>query len=183
MSQPAPTALLPQDLLALAIDHERQELQRYRKLAFRFLTFGWGISTLMAALGIECEARLAELQQKAQEITPSPTPYPPAADTTAVANDGLIADRWQALRTLKRAMVRAEHAARIFMHCQESNLSPALQSLLQGMAIQKQAECHILRELIAAHDGEVAPDAQLASHPWPRGWLAGARHLRGMSAN
>lgn len=183
MSHPAPTALLPQELLALAIDHERQELQRYRKLAFRFLTFGRGISSLMATLGIECEARLAELQQTAREIAPSPMPDPPAADTTAIADDGLIADRWQALRTLKRAMIRAEHAARVFMHCQESNLSPALQSLLQGMAIQKRAECHILQELIAAHDVEIAPDTPLASHSWPRGWLAGARHLRGMSAD
>lgn len=173
------TALLPQELLALAIDHEREEMHRYRHLAFLFLPFGRGISPLMATLGIECEERLTEMHRVAREnglslpCVDSSGRAPPASGESF----DLINNRGQALATLRRTEVRAEHAVRVAEHLQKINVTPALQSLLPGQMAQKQAECHILRELIAAYDGEFTEDTRLASHPWPRGWLAGARQL------
>ncbi|RTR02398.1 hypothetical protein [Halomonas nitroreducens] len=147
-----PTAMLPQELLALAIDHEHQELCRYRRLAFRFLTFGCGISPLMAALGIECEGRLNELHGVANEIGLSPSTIEPLEGKPPSSE--LISDRGQALATLKRAEARARRAVHRTEQLQRRNVDPALQLLLPGHVAQKQAECHILQELLTAYDGE-----------------------------
>lgn len=180
-----PAVLLPGELLTLAGDHECQEMGHYRHLAFRFLPFGRGISRLMATLGIECERRLAEILRVVCELDPptSPVTSPAGAAWPAGTQGGpatsLIARRGQALATLKRAEARAEHAVRVANHLHEINATPFLQPLLLGMLAQKQAERHILAELVAAYDGEDAEDARLASSAWPRGWLAGARRLPG----
>ncbi|MDN3555095.1 hypothetical protein [Halomonas maura] len=179
-----PAVLLPGELLALAGDHECQEMGHYRCLAFRFLPFGRGISRLMATLGIECERRLTEILRSARELAPpaSRAVPPTAPGRQAAAASGLIAGRGQALRALKLAEARAEHAVRVATHLEEVNATPFLQPLLLGMLAQKQAERHILAELVVAYDGEHAEDARLAAHDWPRGWLAGARRLPGLSS-
>ncbi|MBB3229903.1 hypothetical protein [Halomonas stenophila] len=183
-----PAALLPGELLALAGDHERQEMGHYRRLAFRFLPFGRGISRLMATLGIECERRLVDIHGSVGELDPPPSRVAPPtghawqAGAESGKASGLIAGRGQALAALKLAEARAEHAVRVAAHLQEINATPFLQTLLLGMLAQKQAERHILAELVAAYDGEDAEDARLAGRDWPRGWLAGARRLPGLSS-
>ncbi len=174
-----PTALVPKDLMDFAIDHEREEMHRYRHLAFVFLTFGRGISRLMAVLGIECERRLGELNRVACEVGLSPPCAELPCGTPPASGDSLklINDRGQALATLRKAEARAEHAVRVAEHLHKVNATPAVQSLLAGVVTQKQAERHILQELIETYDMEFAADAQLASCPWPRGWLAGAKQL------
>ncbi|MDI5889491.1 hypothetical protein [Halomonas rhizosphaerae] len=173
------TALAPEELMGLAIDHEREEMHRYRYLAFVFLTFGRGISRLMAVLGIECERRLGELNRVACEVGLSPTCVELPCGTPPASGDSLhlINDRSHALATLRKAEARAEHAVRVAEHLHKVNATPAVQSLLAGVVGQKQSERHILQELIESYDMEFATDAQLASCPWPRGWLAGAKQL------
>ncbi|UYG09540.1 hypothetical protein [Halomonas sp. M4R1S46] len=180
-----PAVLLPGELLALAGDHERQAMGHYRRLAFRFLPFGRGISRLMATLGIECERRLAEIHRVARELEPPASrvapprgpAWPAGAEAESGKVAGLIAGRGQALAALKLAEARAEHTVRVATHLEEINATPFLQALLLGMLAQKQAERHILAELVAAYDGADAEDARLAARDWPRGWLAGARRL------
>ncbi|XKE46594.1 hypothetical protein LG302_05490 [Halomonas organivorans] len=178
------TPLLPQELLTLALDHERQEMHRYRRLAFLFLTFGRGISPLMAVLGVESEKRLAELHRVACDLDPVPATLEPPVSTSPAPGEmlHLIHHRGQAVAMLKRAEAQAEHALRVTEHLQRCNVIPALASLLPGQLAQKQAERHILQELIAAYDGEFSRDGQLASRPWPRGWLSCARRLHGLPA-
>ncbi len=167
----------------MATDHERQEMHRYRHLAFLFLTFGGGVSRLMTVLGIECETRLAELQGVAREIGLSSSCVELSCGSPPASGESLnlINDRGQALATLRKAKARAEHAVRVAEHLQKRNATPALESLLTGAVAQKQAEQHILQEVIDAYDGECAEDAHLASRPWPRGWLTGAKQLHFIS--
>lgn len=180
-----PSALLPRELLVLAVDNEQQEMRHYRRLAFRFLPFGRGISRLLATLSIECERRLAELLLAGRELGLSPSSVDaPSAVAEQVASlggkaAGLIGGRGQALAALQHIEARAEHAVRVALHLAEINATPALQPLLLGVVAQKQAERHILGELLEAYDDEATLDARLASRSWPRGWLAGARRLHG----
>ncbi|RTR05058.1 hypothetical protein [Halomonas nitroreducens] len=180
-----PAALLPDELLALASDQERQEMGHYRRLAFGFLPFGRGISRLMATLGIECERRLGDIHRQARDLAAGASASESSAgpDRAGRAGSGkticLITGRGQALAVLKHAEAWAEYAVRVAMHLQEVNATPCLQPLLLGLLAQKQAERHILAELVTAYDGQEAEDARLASRDWPRGWLAGARRLPG----
>lgn len=174
-----PTALVPKDLMDFAIDHEREEMHRYRHLAFVFLTFGRGISRLMAVLGIECERRQSELNRVACGMGLSRPCVALSSKTPPASGDflNLINDRGYALATLRKAEAWAEHAVRVAEHLFKVNVTPAVQSLLADVVAQKQAEQHILQELIETFDMEFAVGAHLASCSWPRGSLAGAKQL------
>ncbi len=164
------TALVPQEILALATDYERQDIHRYRHLAFQFLTFGRGFSRLMSVLGLECERRLVELHSCAREIGLSPVNIALSCGISQAsdASINLINHRGQALAALRWTEARAEHAVRVAEHLQKRNATHALQLLLTSVVEQKKAERHILQEVTEAYDLEFAKEVNLSSSCSPR---------------
>ncbi|WP_416139627.1 hypothetical protein ACM26W_04295 [Halomonas sp. HK25] len=140
--------LLPEELLALAGDHERTELERYRDLAFRFLAFSSAASRLMAALGIECEMRLSGLLRAARRLgleePRAGGAIQPAAP--AVTAPGLISSLAMARGALSKAMTDAAASQRLYVRLGELGAGCSLGHEFVAIARQKQAELAILRE-------------------------------------
>lgn len=140
--------LLPEELLALAGNHERDELERYRGLAFRFLAFSSATSRLMAALGIECETQLSGLSRAARRLGL----YAPHTDTatrlaaSAMAPPALIDSLAMAQDALSQAMTDADASRRFYARLGELGATSSLGHELVAIARQKQAELTILRE-------------------------------------
>lgn len=160
MTQPADTIPAAQDLLALARDHEAQEMRRYRRLAFRFLPFGQGISRLMAGLGIACEHRQRACEQAATSLGLTlPAETDPERAHLPAALPGvscwLILGQGQAAAVLRRTQAAAERSYRFSRQCREALAVPPLSPLWQDLMRQKEAECHRLQALLAA--GAAAP--------------------------
>ncbi|MDI5891530.1 hypothetical protein [Halomonas rhizosphaerae] len=140
--------LLPEELLGLASDHERDELERYRGLAFRFLAFSSATSRLMAALGIECEMRLAGLARAACRLGLD-EPRGDAATrlaAPAVAPPVLVDSLKMARDALSQAMADAAASRRFYARLGEVGAASSLGHEFVAIARQKQAELAILRE-------------------------------------
>lgn len=145
-TRPTPSLLplAPEALLALAGNHERAELDRYRGLAFRFLAFSSATSRLMAALGIECEMRLAGLaraglEDRHAEATPRLTP-PVATPPDLIGSLAMARD------ALSQAMTDAAASQRLYARLGELGVASSLGHEFAAIARQKQAELAILRE-------------------------------------
>ncbi len=120
--------LLPEELLDLAGDHEHDELERYRGLAFRFLAFSGATSRLMAALGIECEMRLAGLARAARRLGLD-EPHSEAAmrlATPAVAPPALIGSLTMARDALSQAMTDAATSRQFYARLGEFGAGSSL---------------------------------------------------------
>lgn len=140
--------LLSEELLDLAGDHEHDELQRYRGLAFRFLAFSSATSRLMAALGIECEMRLSGLARAARRLGLD-EPHSDAATrlaAPAVAPPALIGSLTMARDALSQAMTDAAASQRFYARLGELGAASSLGHEFVAIARQKQAELAILRE-------------------------------------
>ncbi|XKE47402.1 hypothetical protein LG302_09835 [Halomonas organivorans] len=170
----------PQEMLRLARDHEAQEMRRYRRLAFRFLSFGQGLSRLMASLGIACEHRRQACEAAGGRLGLSlPREVEPARQVVAlpgVATGCLILGQGHALAVLKRTRAAAVQSQRFSRYCLDSRLLPALSPLWRDLASQKAAECRLLEELVGAYDGTsvLPPAASARPH---RDWSAAGRPL------
>ncbi len=140
--------LLPEELLAFARDHERSELDRYRGLAFRFLTFSSAASRLMAALGIECEMRLTGLERAARRLGLEEFPISGARRLAAPAAKapGLIGSLTKARAALSQAMVDAAASQRLYERLGELGAGSSLGREFIAIARQKQTELAILNE-------------------------------------
>lgn len=140
--------LLPEELLALAGNHEHAELERYRGLAFRFLAFSSAASRLMAALGIECEMRLSGLARAARRLgldAPGDAAVGPLA-VPATSPPGLISSLAMARGALSQAMIDAAVSHRLYARLGELGAASSLGREFTAIARQKQAELAILRE-------------------------------------
>ncbi len=135
--------LLPEELLALAGNHEHAELERYRDLAFRFLAFSSTASRLMAALGIECEMRLSALAQTACRLDLE-EPCPDA--TVRLGAPGLISSLDMARAALSKAMTDAAASQRHYERLGKLGAGSSLGQEFVAIARQKQTELAILRE-------------------------------------
>lgn len=147
--------------LRLAHDHEHREMQRYRGLALSFLPTRPRVSRLMAAIGVECEQRLAALEAMADHLQLRhclPTEPPrrfrlPEAHRLHlfIANDAM------ACQALGYALAAAHHSRQFsellvrFCHAAE------LDALLGHFVEQKRNECRLLEE---------AQDSAYAASAW-----------------
>lgn len=140
--------LLPEELLGLACDHERDELERYRGLAFRFLAFSSATSRLMATLGIECEMRLSGLARAARRLGLEAPQV--EADTRlaarAVSSPGLIDSLMMARDALSQAMADAAVSRQFYARLGEFGAASSLGHEFEAIARQKRAELAILSE-------------------------------------
>ncbi|GAA0616959.1 hypothetical protein ACFPTY_07430 [Halomonas beimenensis] len=170
----------PREVLRLARDHEAQEMRRYRRLAFRFLPFGQGLSRLMASLGIACEHRRQACEAAGGRLGLSlPLEAERARQVVTlpgVASGCLILGQGHALAVLKRTRAAAEQSRRFSRYCLDSRLLPALSPLWRDLASQKAAECRLLDELMAAYAG-TSPLPPATSVRPRRAWSAAGRPL------
>ncbi|MGJ7460391.1 hypothetical protein ACR80S_04630 [Halomonas sp. MA07-2] len=154
--------LLPEELLALAGDHEHAELERYRDLAFRFLAFSSATSRLMATLGIECEMRLSGLARAARRLSLNlglDTPLANAAArlaAPAATAPGLIGSLAMARGALSQAMTDAAASQRLYVRLGELGAGCSLGHEFVAIARHKQAELAILREHCLVRGGQAA---------------------------
>ena len=147
--------LVLDELLTLADAHERAELDRYRRLAFNFLTFNTATSRLMASLGIQCERRVEELNRLAKRLGIDPASAGGAKQrhghrahsTHRFFIDGQAA----ALDELQQAIAGADYSLRFYEHLQEASAIPALYPALSAMIRQKRAEHAVLQEYLACY--------------------------------
>lgn len=140
--------LLPEELLGLARAHERDELERYRGLAFRFLAFSSATSRLMATLGIECETRLSGLARAARRLGLE-APHVEAETRLAAraeAPPGLIDSLRMARDALSQAMADAAVSRGFYARLSELGAASSLGHEFDAIARQKRAELAILGE-------------------------------------
>lgn len=142
--------LLPQELLVLASSHEHHEMNRYQRLALRFLPFNAGISRLLEALATECEQRLREMKL-ACERSRIPRPTLTVSPLSEQHNDDsqnhffIISDE-MAATVLAQALVGEHRSLRFYRQLLTSNATPELHSLIATSIKQSQAQCRILEE-------------------------------------
>lgn len=153
--------LLPQELLVLASSHEHHEMNRYRRLALRFLPFDAGVSRLLEALATECEQRLHEMRRVCQRVriawpalTVSPLSQQHNDDSE---NHFFIIGDEMAATVLAQALIGEHRSLRFYYQLLASNATPELHSLIATFIKQSQAQCRILEEgqdqwLLAAQD-------------------------------
>lgn len=150
----AKLVLVLDELLTLADAHERAELNRYRRLAFSFLTFNTATSRLMASLGIQCEMRVEELKRMAEQLGHASSPARGTQQhhghhgnsTHRFVIDGPDA----ALDELQQAIAGAEYSLHFYEHLREASAIPALDPALSAILRQKRAEHAVLQEYRAA---------------------------------
>lgn len=141
---------MPEDLLALANDHEQHEYHRYRLLSLRFLTYHLGISQLLQALAGESRQRVQALIEVAAPLS---------ADTPCLRDPALapwqaprrqphffIFDEALAARELRRAMLEEHRSFRFYQCLRTYNGIPGLDGLLDAFVEQARAQCTILEE-------------------------------------
>ncbi|QFU02776.1 hypothetical protein FIU83_14115 [Halomonas sp. THAF5a] len=137
--------------LSITYDHEAREMERYRGLALSFLPSHPHVSRLMAALGIECEQRLAALETLAERLERRsclPAPLARRRDhATQYRQHLFIRDDATAAQTLSYALAFAQHSLQfselMARHCQLAGLD----TLLTRFADGKRRECRLLEEL------------------------------------
>lgn len=143
-------AALPQEQLALAYSHEVDELKRYRWLALNFLSTESTASCLMAAIGMECEQRLRELQKVARhmeldacvnELAPWATSVDDPASQRVVELDETVTQR-----ILLQVESSAMETYRFFAWLLETNATPELHRPFLAFVNQKNNEYQVIRE-------------------------------------
>ncbi|TFH87369.1 hypothetical protein EQG41_08200 [Billgrantia azerbaijanica] len=142
--------LLPQEQLDLISHHERQELQRYRRLALSLLPTAPHISRLMATLGTECELRLETLRTVASELdleaclgeaNPAMgSALAPSCRHFFVVNGTMTSD------VLDEALEAAHHSWHFYDALLATNATPELYRPLQAFVRQKRREYQLLEE-------------------------------------
>ncbi|GHE20824.1 hypothetical protein [Halomonas urumqiensis] len=140
-------------LLSLADTHERDELARYRQLAFSFLTYDTAVSRLMASLGIQCEMRLETLEWVTKEFGLPPRASRPSSHThqanrqrTArlVNQHFFINDPRMACDELNHAIDKAAFSLHFYDNLMEASAMPALTPVLSAIIKQKRTEHAVL---------------------------------------
>ena len=136
--------------LVLAHDHEHREMLRYRGLALSFLPTRPHVSRLMAALGIECERRLATLEELAchlelRDCLPTDSPRQrPQPDTHRLHL--FIANQAMACQALGYALTAAHHSRQFSELLARFCHEPSLATVLGSFADQKHKECQLLQD-------------------------------------
>lgn len=142
--------LLPRELLVLASTHERHEMNRYRRLALRFLPFNTGISRLLEALTTECEQRLHEMRLACERwrmprSTLTVSPLREQHNDDSENHFFIISDEMVA-KVMAQALIGEQQSLRFYRQLLTSNATPELHSLIATFIQQSQAQCRILEE-------------------------------------
>lgn len=141
------------EVMMLASEHEAQEMHRYRRFAFAFLTFHSGISRLMAVMGMECERRLEKLASIAPQKTCQGLGWGGerwrAASPGNAIHHSCILDRDMALEARRHILAYAEYSLRFYEHMLAANTTPDLERLLAGMASEKLSESRFLEDSLS----------------------------------
>ncbi|SDL64108.1 hypothetical protein SAMN05661010_02207 [Modicisalibacter muralis] len=142
--------ILPQELLVLASSHEHYEMNRYRRLALRFLPFNAGISRLLEALATECEQRLHEMRVACERSgTPEPTlTVSPLREryTDGSEKHFFVINVAMAATVLAEALNGEHQSLRFYRQLLASNATPELHPLIATFIKQSQVQCRILEE-------------------------------------
>lgn len=142
-------------LLTLADTHERDELARYRQLAFSFLTYDTAISRLMASLGIQCEMRLETLEWVTREFGLPPRASRPSSRThqahlqqaaRQVNQHFFINDPLTAYDEFSHTIDKAAYSLHFYDNLMEASAMPALTPVLSAIIKQKRTEHEVLVE-------------------------------------
>lgn len=136
--------------LLLAHEQESREMERYRGLALSFLPTQPHVSRLMAALGIECEQRIAALEALAEQLGLGQyLPIGPSRHPTLAGASRLhlfITDDAMACLTLSHALAVADYSRRFSELMARYSQLPALDALLAQFIERKRTACHLLEE-------------------------------------
>ncbi|RTR05083.1 hypothetical protein [Halomonas nitroreducens] len=141
---------MPEDLLALANDHEHHEYHRYRWLSLRFLTYDLGISQLMQALAGESRQRVQALSEVAAPLSAeTPCLRDPAQaawqDRPLQPHFFIFADE-VAAQELRRALLEEHRSYRFYKCLRACHGIAGLDGLLDAFVEQARAQCTILEE-------------------------------------
>lgn len=148
--------LVMDELLTLAEAHERDELARYRMLAFSFLTHDTRVSRLMASLGIQCEMRLETLDWLAQELGLPPRKPQHHGNTERLTGQHVfIGDQHMAIEELNQAIDRAAYSLHFYENLMDASAMPALMPVLTAIIKQKRTEHAVLLEYRASYKGHL----------------------------
>lgn len=146
-------ALVLDELLTLAEAHERNEVVRYRRLAFSFLPFDTAVSRLMASLGIQCEMRVEELHRLSRQLGLPESSSVQAPSNAASAPPFFVGTQAVALEVLTQAVNDAGYSLHFHEHLREASTVPALYPALTAVIKQKRAEHTVLEGFLASHSG------------------------------
>ncbi|MBB3229919.1 hypothetical protein [Halomonas stenophila] len=144
---------LPEDLLALANDHEHHEYHRYRWLSLRFLPYHLGISQLMQALAGESRQRVQALIEVSAPLDAGASglrdpALAPWQDCRERQSHFFIFDDALAARELGRALLEEHRSRRFYERLQAYNGIAGLDGLLGAFVEQARAQCTILEETL-----------------------------------
>lgn len=143
-------ALVLDELLTLAEAHERNEVMRYRRLAFSFLPFDTAVSRLMASLGIQCEMRVEELRRLSRQLGLPESSGIQAQPSAALAASFFVSTQAVAYEVLTQAVTDAGYSLHFHEHLREASTVPALYPALTAVIKQKRAEHTVLEGFLAS---------------------------------
>ncbi|WP_144049415.1 hypothetical protein [Vreelandella massiliensis] len=142
---------LPEEQLFLGVEHETQERHRFRGFELSFLPSSVPISQLMAALGMDCEQRLARLKEKAKGLQMSEplvlSHHPGTMPTDMRRQHFFVIDRLMACEALKNALAAGEHSRQFYTQLLAVCSAPELRPLFEEIVEQKENACRILEEV------------------------------------
>lgn len=154
---------LPQEQLALASSHERDDVFRYRRLALDFLHHSFSITRLMASLSRGCEKRLEALAAVANRLDLGAcVAWPPKVSEDELSfsdwRQTLIINNAMASEAMLKAVSDAYRSKTLSCHLLETNSTPELETLLWIFSRQKHLEYNRLK---AYHENciKCLPDA------------------------
>ena len=142
--------LLPRELLVLASSHEQHEMNRYRRLALRFLPFNAGIGRLLEALAMESEQRLRDMRLACDRLRlPRPAlTVSPLQERYADGSEShfFIVNEEMAATALTQALSGERQSLRFYRQLLTSSATLELHALIAAFIKQSQAQCRILEE-------------------------------------
>ncbi|HET8790872.1 MAG TPA: hypothetical protein VFM75_06645 [Modicisalibacter sp.] len=147
------TTFLPGELLDMAGEHEHFEMNRYRIMSLRFLTFNAGISRLLEALSNENEQRLQTLTQAAERIKAKaflPTNTKVASVSMQhgkLSHSFFVTGNAMAANTLAEALVYEQRSLGFYRQLRAGNVTHSLDKLLVIFIEQALIQCHILQDV------------------------------------
>lgn len=147
------STFLPGELLTMAGEHEYSEMNRYRLMSLRFLTFNAGISRLLEALYDENEQRLQTLIQAAECIRAEDF-LPTNAKAALVpmqhgklSHNFFVTGNAMAASILAESLVYEQRSLDFYRQLREGNVTNCLDKLLVIFIEQALIQCHILQDV------------------------------------
>lgn len=145
------TTFLPEELLAMSGEHEYFEMNRYRLISLRFLTFNAGISRLLEALSNENEQRLQTLTQAADRLGVKDLPsinvplYPIFNENNF--HGFFVIGNEMAAGIMAESLIHEQRSLDLYRQIRSANMMPCLDKILVIFIEQALIQCHILQDI------------------------------------